>query len=352
MKRRALQETGLTLIELIVAMAILAILTALVAFVFNDVGKAVNLTDQQMARDVGLQVLTQRMRDDIRSINRDGFLCVVQGTEVWNAAGVFCGYNRPPAIVFTATRSYSAADPNDLGKANAALVAYVPCSEIGAGVNIHAPLPPGSMPAQMASGFARYVYLLSGNWIHPRHVVELGPVIDPNLPNRLGDSLADASALAPFDASQALLQAGLYVQDVWPFAQQMVSLNITPRTRGDLNVLWPYLVGGYRNIRIDFQVTYGAEPNTGVMDWRSPKYCNGVNDTLGDANRPLELRSARLPGRIPFIIPNAGNPIYNVLWTGRDKGAWPRALKMTMTTYDFDGKPFGLPCETVFDLQR
>jgi hypothetical protein len=41
-----------------------------------------------------------------------------------------------------------------------------------------------------------------------------------------------------------------------------------------------------------------------------------------------------------------------VIWTGRDKTVWPRAIRLTLTMYDTEGVQVGPPAELVFDIPQ
>lgn len=126
------KNSGLTLIEMMVAVAILVIMIVLVGYVFNAVSKAVDVTSQQMARDIGIQTLYQKVEADLHNINKDGFLCLVQGVEVNPPNLPFQGYRFPPAIIFTAQGHY--VGPNSGFSGNAALLAFMPIIEAPKGV--------------------------------------------------------------------------------------------------------------------------------------------------------------------------------------------------------------------------
>ena len=328
---------GLTLIELIVAMGILVIIISLVGFVFNEVSKAVELTDRQLERDVGLQALAQRLGQDIQNINREGFLCIVQGEPVTLPGGGFGGYSNPPAIVFTATGRFVAPSNTNI-TSNAALIAYVPCREIAPGVV--------AAPAAMVSAVGRYAYLLGVP--APDGAPNLPAPLDSN--DSIRASLADVTALAPIDtahlaAVDSLIgPMGLWTLCVSPFVQNLSSLGLT-----NVNGLWPYVVGGYRNIQCDVELTYGPDPATGQMIWRTPQ--QAWTDTQGAS--PPDPNQAISPGRVP--LPRQRLPElapYSVIWTGRDKTVWPRAIRLTLTMYDTEGVQVGPPAELVFDIPQ
>lgn len=338
MKRHMPNRSGLTLIELIVAMSILVIIITIVGYIFNEVSKAVDMTDQQMARDVGMQTVVQQLGGDLQNLNRDGFLCLVQGVEA-NGSGPFLGYTVPPALVFTASGRYLSANSTTAG--NAAIVAYAPLRETGSGI---------APPANLATGMARYAFILKANAAPP--LVDLADLNFSATQDALSASLADVIAAEPValdaNARNQLLSTparltatqGLYEHCIRPILR-MRTLNIGPQS--NLPTLWPYLVGGYKNLKIDLAFTYGPAAGTnGQMVWYRPD----GNPVVG-AGGPITWVA---PSFLLFTDTNIN--ARGAIWTGRGKGNWPIAVRMTVTTCDPDGREVGRPCEMVFDLPR
>jgi hypothetical protein len=303
-------RSGLTLVEIIVAMGILVIIITLVGYIFNEVGKAVDITDQQMSRDVGLQTLVKRFGNDLHCLDRDGFLCIMQGRPIVPLGQPFNGYTNPPALIFTISgRQVSNFDPTWVS--NASLVSFVPLRETGRRISAGAAF----------QAFGRYAYLLTGNTTAP----------PPSVPaDCLRDSLADIDANFPVNPITALtdFQAGLYTNYLATFFTNVRSVNIAPANPAAVNALWPYVVGGYDNLRIDYEFSFAGDPT-----WYTP----------------LKAQAAGYGAAPGFLLYPAANP-YLSIWTGRDKANWPRAIRITVTANDAETRQVGQPCEMVFDL--
>ena len=156
-------NTGLTLVELIAASAVLIIMISIIGYIFRASSRTVETARSLMDSNAAAQVVATRLHRDLEGLTKDGFLCVVERTLDRGPGGT----PTPTALIFTATgRFTSATSPGYMS--NSALIAYMRAVDNSA---------PGGEPTILG----RYRYLLTGN----------GQLHDPAVDDWLGSSLAD-----------------------------------------------------------------------------------------------------------------------------------------------------------------
>ncbi|NLF32349.1 MAG: type II secretion system protein, partial [Planctomycetes bacterium] len=76
----SLTRRGMTLVELLVAVAILVVMIAGVGYIFSTTSKAVRHAQAVIDTNAALRVVSGRLREDLESLSPDGFLCLVGAT--------------------------------------------------------------------------------------------------------------------------------------------------------------------------------------------------------------------------------------------------------------------------------
>lgn len=357
MKRHSLQR-GMTLIELMVACAILAIIILAVGYIFTQTSGAVNITQTTIDMNASIRASQGQFAEDVRAMTRDGFLVIVDSRDSTGART-----DRPPALIFTVTGRFSSKTTKDASgvpvTSNAAVVVYTPCLDTSG----------------KSWALARYVFLLTGLQ---------GPSSPPPLPytpfmwatldqqvanntafnitdtisnplvvsDCLGESLASITAsLSKVDATWMNTQfAALVTHYVAPVIRPDLSaaqfgqlntapnqLNTAPDTTARVGYLWPYMIGNLAGPRtvagvtypvgVDFSFTDGKE-NAGLPG--TPRVWNAPSDALRNAATTPRHNP---PGVVLVGMPVSAGPAM-ACWTCNDKAAWPTALKITLALQD------------------
>jgi len=207
----------LTLLELLVAVSILAILTLGMGYVFTQSSGAVSLTQAGLQMNANLRAASGLMREELQCVTKDGFLCIVQKTT--NAGNP----KTPPMIVFTALGRYVSLLDSDR-MANAAIVSYQPLKD-------------ESQEDRPVSVLGRYTMLLTGEQ-----------------PAAADASIEPLSMVQTFSRA---LPAIAYTRYVLPSMKSSTGygyklVKTVPETPEEIMELWPFMVGGCKDVEISF----------------------------------------------------------------------------------------------------
>ena len=301
-------KTGLTLIELMVAVAILSVMIVGVGYVFTQTSGAVRLTQTHMEANAAVRAADRQIREDLRQLTKDGFLCIVGPGPGTPANG---DELTPPVLLFTATGRFPSHTATAV-VANAAIVAYMPVEDAAAGDD------GGTI-------LGRYAYLLTANG-------------NPGAGDRLGVSLADIQAWNPADL----------LSDTGPikplFTTGFDQLNTAPATPPEVQALWPYLIGDCVNIEIEF---YDGR-DTDDYDLPAPSDEPLAWVTLQDA-----YDNNRWHGTRVTVGEDAATNAICVLWTAANKDVWPKALRVRLTMRrTVGGREETTPYEIIVNLPQ
>ncbi len=315
--RERAARAGMTLIELLVALAVLAIMILLANALLIRSRGAVRQSEQVIAANADVRAVADRIRNDLSGITKDGFLAIVYEPPQPPDD------EPPPHLIFTAvgtTRGPNDLDPGDL-VTNVATIDYGLADE-GANEGIlwrrarigvydldeaYAVLQPDDLTGQTfprALGQYRYTPM-------PRHVIH-GYLMDPQL----------GLALPP--------------------TQTMV---VPPTNLGEVEDLWPYMIGRVTALRIQWTNDQpgGAVEPLGWYDKDNPAplpdgaTCQppqGLPAWPKWPDRNFGFQEMDLRQNLPeYNGDGAGaNPAkYCALWTWKKTDNWPKALRIRLT---------------------
>ena len=372
MKRHSLQR-GMTLIELMVACAILAIIILAVGYIFTQTSGAVNLTQTTIDMNASIRASQGQFAEDVRAMTRDGFLAIVDGTKPDSQPT-----GTPPALIFTITGRFSS-KTTTVGvngppvTANAAMVVYTPCLDTSG----------------KSWALARYVFLLTGlqqpgAGSPAGYTPTIWPTLDQQvapgntLPNNiatgvsnplvvsdcLGESLASITAgLSKYDKTLPSPQNTWLANQFGPilvnsYVAPIIQPNLSPTRFGQLNTapdttarvgyLWPYMIGNLARTTTIAGINY---PSGVVFSFTDGK--ENIGTPVGTPRVWNTARSAYQYDQANLTTPGyvfRDNPPGLVLggmvgvaparapamicWTCNDKAAWPKALKITLGLQD------------------
>jgi len=334
------RRRGITLIELMVSMGILSGMILAAAYVFTQTSQAVELSMAGMESDASARALAEQLREDLRSLSRDGFLIISNGAEgpVDPATGK-PAYRRTPMLLLTATGRFASRTQTDLAgrpiTANAAVIVYT-LGENAAATDFNV-----ANPRRL---LCRYAFLLAGADGSPADLTQLvqqsavraqqaaqaagRPVTDLNSldwTDVLGGSLADIRRTQPLPIANAYAKGA---------GERYQRINTSPdglddELGGGVKQLWPFVTGGVEGIRFEYCDGLSADGRTasplGVTEWGPP------------------APSARANGKLFAAV--AGSPC--MCWTWKDPTAWPKALRVRLTMAGTNGPGSGREYEII-----
>lgn len=301
---------GLTLIELMVSVAILAVIILAVGYIFSQTSRAVNATQATMDVNAGIRATMAQMRRDMQGLSRKGFLILIEGTD-----------DEGPVIAFTATGRFESQTSD--ARANAAIIVYSFAEDEAAG---------NGAPSILT----RRAFLLSGTG----NTSFAQAVADDNLDlDVLALTIGDLQSVAwntPRNADDLILQAF-----VWPLIDEPPPLNTAEQTLEAIDKLWPYVQGGVADpgelevcfrggYRLDQSLVWDSVASVGPAPAPDPQ---GHYETL--------WYSGERNGR------------RYVIWTHHDTRLWPLAIRLrNLQLQDVAGRSQPVPYEIVLDLPR
>lgn len=328
------RQRGMTLIELLVAVAILVMIMTGVGYVFSQVNGAVSKAEAYMQINGTIRAASGQMRDDVQSITREGFICLVGAAR--DSDGNLLA---PPALMFTTTGNFtSAQDPNIEG--NAALVSYTIQRDEALGGR---PVILGRAAAILAGPFD----------VHGGNI--------PSTPGEIQDYttavLADIQAMDVRFGGAMLgnfLNYFIIPNSMFePFPDPRdggastitPAMNTNPYTINEVNDLWRYMAGGVMDMELAFYDGKDAAGNvigSGVQEltWIEEDQFGTTVRNRGDAN---PYNDYAVVGQ--FDDGN-GNMRNFILWHARQRMHWPELIRIRLTMQD----PLGRVPEQKFDL--
>jgi len=324
---------GMTLVELLVAAAILVIVIASMGYVYSQTSAAVGVTNARVEVNAKFRSISARLRDDLQAFTPDGLL-VIAGPTPSAVPGVHVS---SMLMLTVAGRFESRICYDGRGKpitANAALIVYVPAH----------------VAANAGHGdiLCRYVYLLTGDRRWPANLRELSDLTlaaDPTDLNALdgcdvlGDTLADLrhKSIIPGAGS-------VWADYLGPVLDRFGKLNPAPAAHDDpvaggVAQLWPYLVGGCDGMELEFcdgLAADAATPAISPLDWFRPFSGAAVarKDRAGIPLRALYDHRACL------------------CWTPARRDLLPLGLRIRLKLQDVAGRISGRWCEIVVPIRR
>lgn len=302
--RRHAMRPGLTLIELMVSVAILAVIILAVGYIFSQTSRAVNATQATMDVNAGIRATMAQMRRDMQGLSRKGFLILLEGDADY-----------PPVIAFTATGRFQSQTDPDI-QADEALIVYTMARD-------------ATNPAGGYSILTREAFLLTGNPDEPTLADALA-----NGRDRLRYTLGQIEAMPWDDPANIDKIKPLFLV---PLAGRRMTLNTAPATLEEIGSLRPYLQGGVAGGGDDMELEVHV---------------------VGALGSDHSLRWFDVEG---FPPPNAADPAWQtgteqrryVAWTHEDGRYWPLALRINnLQLQDVAARAQAVPYQIVLDLPR
>ncbi len=264
----------MTLIELMVAVALLAIMIASFSMILNGVQKLVYGSEAAMRANAAASAVEYVIRKDIRSISMNGFLCIGQSSD-----------NTPMLLYSTAGTSFSVTS----GVSGDGCVTGLGLCPMNSGSN---------------------TMMWRGSW------VLAGP--SSTTTNDIWKlSFADIQGTTRQSLNDNIVN---YIRTVAP--KGPAGLPVPPVNLNDMGELWKYLAENCSNLTIMW--TDGTlDGANGPLKWYgagSPKGPVGadVNAKDGDGDYYIEF--------------NDGG--YRALWSQHNQNDWPKAIKISFTLND------------------
>ena len=299
---------GMTIMELLVAMAVLAVLILVFNLILSQSQKVVKGGQAKMQANSAVAAIGEVMRTDIRQASQNGFLCITQ-------ADTYLIPYRPPQV-FLATAG-PAPSLTGIQKATGTVTAYGLCN---------VPPPGGTDPALLwraswlllyggpAAAFDRDIVNTDLGWVQRRPRGDINLVVV--------DSLRTAT-----DGSMR----PIFVP---------VTLTTPPETLENVNVLWKYLASNCKALSVMW--TDGSDAAAGApvnLNWY------GITFTIDYSTDPKGIvsygvvpkdnnwssKDITTSGAVEF---DAGSDVYRALWTNEDQQAWPKAVKFRFVLSD------------------
>jgi type II secretory pathway pseudopilin PulG len=317
------RKLGFTTIELIVSMGILSLIILAVGYIFATATRAVNVSEGAIEIDSNIRAAAVQIREDMRGISKDAFLCIVQ-------EGPLVDHDSdpttpdvpqyPPALVFCSTGRFASMTNADVS-ANAAFIVYtIVRDDADQGDPVI---------------LARYARLLTGTG-DPAD----GDLIGPALTDVVRALTPDTSGFSEADISTNLFN-GFYASWIHPLVAAYGNLDSNPITIDEINNLWPYVIGGCKRMEIEFSDGMAADgglPPDNALVWLTP----------------TEVVDAGGRNAIPGVVAgrDANTNAAFVCWTRHAQDAWPKAIRLTLTLQDVAGQVSEQKIEIILNVPQ
>lgn len=289
------RSAGLTLIELIVGVAILSIMILAFGIIMSESRKVVSVSQANMRGNSEAYAIAQTIREDIRHLTQNGFLCITER----DVAGLPA---KAQTLVYTAANPSPSVTNSAIAGANGTVAAMGLCNN--------------TKPATAGGG----PVLFRASWL---------------LSSTIGVTAADkdvffstAGATSDLSMFQTAARGGLdsYITNILTTAGYVPSQVVCPPTTlAEVNELWKYLATNCTDLQIswmDGSVYPAAEvAKAGQIRWfdrNAPKDSTWAAKTI--ASGTVEYADA------------AGN--YRALWTHHDQTNWPVAIRIRFKLND------------------
>lgn len=301
------RDSGMTLIELIVAVGILALIIVVVGRVFMETSRAVSLAQARAEANAAMRTLSGLIRDDLKAAVPGSLLVISDGR---NAEG-----DRVTSPMLLLVRAGSCSSRLDGREASASIVLYRLAPEAAA-----------SADAPMV--LMRYEHLLTGDESKPKSLADLpwgSMCTDPcasadTLGASLRDLMVPMSPAAESDQRDRWVHQALHGE----IRVNLAPVGLDDPGEGGLQQLWPVAAGGVRDMRFE--------------------YCDGWDSGFARQTGPGEAQLWHRPlgpgiGRRRWNAP-AGHQRYVgqwvsgtgvVVWNRQCVPIWPKLLRIRLT---------------------
>ncbi len=321
-------NSGFTLVELIVSIAILTAVILIVSTLLTNAQRAVGMSQDTIKADADARTIVDRLRADLAGLTAEGFLAIrnhrfqYQGVGDWHYAGQLIFTTVGPYRSVTSAWNDNPVDSDDI-LANSGIIYFG-----------HAMMP-GLPPVPVWDVTAPK----PDKWVLMRRLTLMTPGLSPNvdepgydssrhydyqnlslsfirsLPYDLGsydtDTSDDLWELISRQTSRVSAGAPDYTWDYLPLSRVV---NPYPNSLGEVRDAWPYLARGCSNFLIEW--TDGSTVGNNLQ------WFGGYDDAV--------------PGWTTFGLTtgedvSVGNERYFVDFTFRYPDDWPVALRITFT---------------------
>ncbi len=306
-RRRAVQNRGLTLIELLVAVAIVAIMIMVFGQILNSSQSAVSNSQTTMRTCAAAAAIEKVIRDDLRKVTQNGFLCITQNP--------VDGSPRLIAVTSGVTPSKKTAD---IG--NGGIVCLGLCNNHMSNNNVINP----------ANILYHQAWVLFGTG---------GPTIGSDI---LGYDLESIVKLPRSDTTPGLNDMNDLASFIglgWAPSTSYTansSIKIPTNDTNDINALWQVLASQCTNLSIMWTDGSVSDGSNNLCWYGIPAIGNTVGKPAAGANPDDNYWKSITfdpndPSQIEFT---AGTNIYRALWTKENQSNWPKAIRIRFTLAD------------------
>ena len=281
---RAGAEGGMTLMELMVSLAILAIMILMANSLLVRSRRTVRLAQDTIKANANVRAATDRLRADLASATNEGFLAIVYYPD------------DTPHLIFTTVSTYrSVLDPLS---ANACTIDIGLTNDADQVLWRRARLHDATTPG-MANDHVNWALVgYRMNLLQPRTVIQ---------------NILSPAAPIPMELTK-------------PPTMTLPVMNLQ-----DAAGIWPYMIADVQELKI--QWTDGTKNADGRLVWYDRD-----NPKRGDwPTRDANSQDASLNENAPeynFSGANVNPQVYCALWTFRKKDNWPKAIRFELSLGD------------------
>lgn len=336
------KRAGLTLIELVVSVAVLAMMLLIINALMVQSVRTVKQCEDTIKCDANARVISDRLREDISHITKDGFLVIASGPRANGVqqplANGWAAYDSLAMTGFGAFRSLCITNEvsNELlidyglfpdilkGSNKIGTDTHVFRRFMGLGTNPSTNLYGGyydsyspEIPLEKTDPNYRSIRPpmlgLGAIKIYGRYIAtdQIMPTVGghPNFMKQWNPSqwVLDRAMLAP------------------PNLDSERTVYLPPTDPTEVGAIWPYLAANCTSFTVEW--TNGLDRNSdGSLIWYgggNPKDKQWLNKTFDSQTNS----AADIP---EFLLSNSNNG-YCALWTGQKRDNWPRALRIRFT---------------------
>lgn len=311
---------GMTLIEMLVAVSILAMIILAFGTILTQAQKVVKTSQTNMRTNSTVSAIAQVIRQDFRQLTRSGFLCITQTNGSVNSV---------PRLLFTTAGTTRSKTLDVTGQ-------Y--------GIPVY-----GTIKNQLYDPhgteykFGTYSCLVCQKWV-------LNP--NPNPTTILRDvwwdyDLLEIQKLSRVELSNNFIGTNTTgLLNAFPKDDDSAGPNVLyvpPRNADDLDRLWEVLSN--ETSRLSVMWTDGTKTSN-VLNWYGILYNDFDSDGHSPTNRKRVPRDPDWETKtindvtdeeFEFNIPDVPNPAdsnYRALWTHRNQTNWPKAIRISFVIYD------------------
>ena len=354
MNRRG-RQFGFTLIELMVSVAILAIMILIVNEVLANATRTVRIAQDRIRCNANARAIAERLRNDLACVTQEGYLAIVSSTSTSGQIISGGGGTWPPGdnLSFLTVEPFESrmyCDGEEF--ANAQLIVYGTSftyyiappwvtTQTGEVCLFRNPRGIGTAPGYAGDGLYYNYYFADLGLTYLR---SLGRAVA-----RYGGPAL--SLLKSFD--HGMTCAAMIVPPGCPEGGR--AMFIPASGTGDANYLWPYLAPDCSQFTVEW--TDGqTDPVTGAMRWygsanpRDNPAWKGRDYAYQAFNPTQDAPEFKLNGP-------AGTNAYCALWLDPKRNNWPKALRIryTLLAGRVAGNPgtgYPMAYEVVMDLAK